>query len=118
MELNNDNNSKKDSIYLCKVTAVSKNFFEVVTTEKENGIVYLSDVSDYFVSNLRDVVHIGDIFYLVYKSMKDKDTIIFSFKKNKSPFLRSPFDFGLEKENSYFQGLLDHTNKEIKKWNK
>lgn len=111
---------KEGTVFLCKVTSISKNFFEVLTSNKEKGVVYINDVSDYYVTNLNNLVNIGDIVYLTYKGQNNNDILLFSFKENRSLFLRTPFEFELDKINQKndFQNLFDFTNKEIKKWKK
>lgn len=104
-------------IFLCKVTFIAKNYFEVETTESEKGVTYINEISDYFVKNINSILNINDIIYLVLKSVRDDGVLVFSFKENKPFFLRAPFEFNFS-ERSSFQKLFDFTNKEIKRWKK
>lgn len=104
-------------IFLCKVTLIAKNYFQVETTENQKGVAYINEISDYFVKSIDSIVKVNDIVYLVLKSVRDDGVLVFSFKENKPFFLRAPFEFKFG-EKSTFQKLFDFTNKEIKKWKK
>ena len=112
---------KPGTVFLCKVVYISKNFFEIRTTNGEKGIVYINEISDYFVNDLKAVINENDILYLTLKDIKPDGTLLLSFKENRSYFLRTPFEFELTKSEEIktkFQNLFDFTNKEIKKWKK
>lgn len=117
----NSNKYEKGTIFLCKVVSLQKNFFEVVTPNQEKGIVYINEISDYYVNSLNSIVEIGNILYLTLKEINEDGLLILSFKESRSYFLRMPFKFELnnfDNDNCKFQGLYDFTNKEIKKWKK
>lgn len=104
---------------LCKVTRVHKNFFEVVTLNKHIGKIYVKEISDYYVKDLISIVKIGDVLYLTLKSFLEDGTLLFSFKENRSYFLRTPFEFKISESNEEkkgFEKLFDFVNEEIKKW--
>ena len=106
---------------LCKVVAINKNYFEIQTLDKEKGITYVNEISDYYVNNLKSVVNVGDVLYLKFKSVRQDGTLLLSFKENRSYFLRTPFEFELNESNeekTKFQNLFKFTNEEIKKWKK
>ncbi len=117
----NKNNYEPGTIFLCKVTSIAKNYFEVLTSNKEQGLVYINETSDYFIKDLNGIINIGDIFYLTLKKIRNDGVLLLSFKENRSCFLKMPFEFKINKshDDSYkFQNVFDFTNKEIKKWKK
>lgn len=82
-------------------------------------MVYINEVSDYYVNDLRAIIKENDIIYLTLKSIQDDNTLIFSLKENKTCFLKTPFEFNFSKDFSdKFQNLFNFTNEEIKKWKK
>ncbi|MBR2998851.1 MAG: hypothetical protein IKF44_00440 [Mycoplasmataceae bacterium] len=118
--MSNKNNYEPGTIFLCKVLSISKNFFEVITSNKIKGIVFINETSDYYVKNLNNIISVGSILYLTLKEIK-KDMFIFSFKESRTSFLKTPFNFqltNLEASKKDFENLLKFTNKEIKKWKK
>ena len=115
----NENENKIGLVFLCKTTFICKNFFKVETANGEKGMVYINEVSDYYVNDLRAIIKENDIIYLTLKSIQDDNTLIFSLKENKTCFLKTPFEFNFSKDFSdKFQNLFNFTNEEIKKWKK
>ncbi len=113
------NKDKIGLVFLCKTAFIGKNFFEVETTNGEKGIVYINEVSDYYVNNLNSIVKEHDIIYLTLKSIREDGILMFSLKENKTHFLKTPFEFNFNKNFSdKFQNLFNFTNEEIKKWKK
>lgn len=109
--------NKIDDVVLSKVTKIHKTFFEVLTSCGHKGIVYISDISDYYVKDINEIVQPNSILYLIVKEKKS-DHFILSFKKNRSEFLRTPFEFRIEHKETNFKNLFDFTRKEINKWKK
>ena len=106
-----------DSIVLCKVTKINKTYFEVITSCNRKGIVYISDISDYYVKDINEIVELNVILYLIVKE-SHKDRLILSFKQNRSEFLRTPFEFKIAAKDTHFENLYDFTRREIQKWKK
>lgn len=109
------------NIYLCKIVSISKKWFEVLTTNHDKGVAYINEISDYFVNDINSLVNVGDILYLTLINIKEDGILNFSFKENRSNFLRAPFKFEISENNQKqeeFQNLFEFTNKEIKKWKK
>ena len=105
-----------NKIVLGKVTKIGKTFFEVITSDRTKGVVFVNEVSDYYVNDLNNVVNVGDVLYLVVKKIEN-DRLILSFKENRSDFLRTPFEYSLiDSKNEDFKNVLEFTKKEIKKW--
>lgn len=111
----NENNI--DSVVLCKVTKINKTYFEVMTSCGHKGIVYISDISDYYVKDINELVELNSILYLVVKEIRD-GKLFLSFKQNRSEFLRMPFEFKIQNQNANFKNLFDFTKEQIQKWNK
>lgn len=105
----------EDKIVLCRITKINKSYFEVVTSIGERGIVYINEVSDYYVKNLNEIIQLNNVLYLVVKEYKD-NKLFLSFKKNRSDFLKTPFEFTIKNTEKNFENLFNFTNEEIKKW--
>ncbi len=105
---------------LCKVTGINKNFFEVETSNGTKGIVYINETSDYFIKDLNKIIFVGDILYLVLKKIDRSGLLYFSFKEKRPFYLKNPFEFTIELEQNEnnFNGLLNFTVSEVKKWKK
>lgn len=108
---------KNNEIVLCRVSKIGKTYFEVVTSFGKKGVVFINEVSDYFVKDLDEIVQMNNILYLVIKGEKD-GKLLLSFKENRSEFLKTPFEFSIKKTNLNFENLYTFTNKEIAKWKK
>lgn len=107
----------ENKIFLCKIIKIGKTFFEVITSCGKKGVVFIDNVSDYYVKDLNEIVQLDNILYLVLKEY-DGDRLILSFKKNRSDFLRTPFEFSIKKTKENFKNLFNFTNEEIEKWKK
>lgn len=118
--MNLTDDKKIGTVSLCKITAIKKNHFEVITPEKELGIVLINEASDYFVNDLNDIISVGDVIYLIYKERGRDNKWLFSFKERRSHYLRTPFEFDIQQNvnRMEFEKLFNFTNEEIKKWKK
>ena len=76
----NKNENKIGLVFLCKTTFIGKNFFKVETEKKKKGIVYINEVSDYYINDLHSIIKEHDIIYLTLKSIQDDNSLIFSLK--------------------------------------
>lgn len=111
------NGTNQKNIVLCKIIKIGKTFFEVETSFGMKGIVFINEISDYFIKNINEIVQIGNILYLTIKG-ENKGKLILSFKENRSEFLKTPFEFTIKKTKQNFKNLYIFTNKEIEKWKK
>lgn len=118
--MNESNGTTQDmvgKVVLCKVTKVRKLYFEVLTSDSQKGIVFIKEISDYFVQNLEETIKVNNILYLLVKGYYD-GMLLCSFKETRSDFLRSPFSYVIKDTRQGFQNLFDFTNKEVEKWKK
>ncbi|MBD5423264.1 MAG: hypothetical protein HDR43_02095 [Mycoplasma sp.] len=119
--MENIDKNKIGLVFLCKVNFIAKNYFKVETADGKIGIIYINEISDYFVNDINSIIKIDDIIYLTLKEVKDNGVLVFSFKENKTHFLRTPFEFKFSEQDpneNKFQNLFNFTNEEIKKWKK
>lgn len=100
-----------------KVTKINKNFFEVLTSDNKKGIVYINDVSDFYISNLSLVFEIGEELELLVKSFRD-DIYFCNFKSWRPDFLNFPFKYEIGETKSGFKNLSKYNKKEVLKWRK
>ncbi|AWX69331.1 hypothetical protein [[Mycoplasma] anseris] len=101
-------------IIKAKVTKVWKN--SVILTTKENVKCFLniSEVSDYFISDLKQFFKIGDIKEVIVIDVTNTGEYIVSFKRIHPKELRNPFEFRMDDIDTNFDALLDFTNKGLR----
>lgn len=100
-----------------KVTKINKNFFEVITSDNKMGMVYINDVSDYYISNLSAFFEIGEELELLVKYFKD-EIYFCDFKSGRPDFLNFPFKYEINETKSGFNNLSEYNKKEVLKWRK
>lgn len=107
-----------DKLYITgKINKVTKSFFTVITNDKKHGLVHVSDITDYYVSNITKLFKVGEILELVVKY--SKDNIYFcDFKYGRADFLNFPFKYEIVETPNKFNGLYEHNNNEVLKWKK
>ncbi len=100
-----------------KITKITKNFFQVITKDNELGIVYINDVSDFYISSLSSIFQIDEEIELLVKY--SKDGIYFcDFKSERADYLNFPFLYHIKETKSGFTNLATHNKKEVLKWKK
>ncbi len=100
-----------------KVTKITKNFVEVITKQNKIGILYIQDVSDYYIRSLQSIFSIGEELELLVKSIKD-EIYFCDFKQGRADYLNFPFKYEINETPSAFENLLKYNNKEVIKWKK
>ncbi|MGL6125090.1 MAG: hypothetical protein ACRC1F_01205 [Metamycoplasmataceae bacterium] len=100
-----------------KISKINKNFFVVITSDNKMGVVYINDISDYYIKNLSTVFEIGEELELLVKYIKD-DIYFCDFKSGKPDFLNFPFEYEINETKSGFNNLLEYNKKEVLKWKK
>jgi ribosomal protein S1 len=96
------------------VNKITKNFVEVQTEDNKVGIIYINDVSDYYVRSLPEIFHLGEKLELLVKSFKD-NVYFCDFKSGRADYLNFPFKYEIKETASAFQNLLNFNNKEVDK---
>ncbi|MGL5205105.1 MAG: hypothetical protein ACRC9F_02200 [Metamycoplasmataceae bacterium] len=98
-----------------KITRINKNFIVLVTKNGEMCVVYVNDISDYYIENLKSVFVIGEELELLVKYVKD-DIYFCDFKTGKPDFLNFPFEYKINETKSGFDNLSKYNEKEVMKW--
>ncbi|MGZ9413512.1 S1 RNA-binding domain-containing protein [Mycoplasma sp. 480] len=102
-----------------KVKKIFKNYFCVNLKDGYQGIVFIKEISDYYIQNLEEMFIIGDEIKLKILSINHhtkKATL--SFKQIRPKYLKSPFSFKLTETENGFKNLLRFTKNEVEKWKK
>ncbi|MDR3249964.1 MAG: S1 RNA-binding domain-containing protein [Mycoplasmataceae bacterium] len=77
---------KANGIYNGKVIKIFKTY-ALIKVENITGIVHISEISDYLVKNINDILTIGSEYNFLLLSIKEK-TYNFSFKRVNAKFLK------------------------------
>ncbi|MGL4343100.1 MAG: hypothetical protein ACRCRZ_00830 [Metamycoplasmataceae bacterium] len=88
-----------------------------MTDDKQKGILYINNISDYYISDLNVIFKEGDFLFLKEILVK-KNVKYFDFKEDRPRFLRQPFSFDLEETKNNFINLKNKVDEDIKKWTK
>lgn len=98
-----------------KVTKLDKKNFEFITPDNKKGIVFISEISDYYIDEIKSIIKISSFLTLEVIEIKN-DLLHCSFKGIRPDYLKNPFKYKLQETNNKFQNLLNFTKKEIEKW--
>ncbi|MGL4252107.1 MAG: hypothetical protein ACRDCJ_00210 [Metamycoplasmataceae bacterium] len=98
-----------------KITRINKNFLVVITKNRKMGVVYVNDISDYYIENLKTLFRIGEELELLVKYVKD-DIYFCDFKTGKADFLNFPFKYEIHETKSGFNNLSKYNEEEVMKW--
>ncbi|AZZ65462.1 hypothetical protein DMC14_001500 [Metamycoplasma phocicerebrale] len=101
------------SIIKAKVQRISKNVITFVTKDLTRCYLNISEVSDYYIKDLKLMFKLDDIKELIILEIMPNKTLIVSYKQIHPKELRNPFKFKLDKKNTNFKALLEFTNKGI-----
>jgi len=100
-----------------KIVKITKNFFLVIVKDKKQGLVYINDISDYYINDLSLLFTIGEEIELLVKYIKD-DIYFCDFKNGRADFLNFPFKYQIAETKSGFKNLYKYNNEEVLKWKK
>ena len=100
-----------------KVKKITKNFVEVITSDNKVGIIYINDVSDYYIRSLPKIFGIGEELELLVKSIKE-DVYFCDFKSGRADYLNFPFKYEIKETENGFTNLLKYNKEEVMKWKK
>ncbi|NQZ29275.1 MAG: S1 RNA-binding domain-containing protein [Mycoplasmatales bacterium] len=106
---------KIKDIVIGEVTYIGKAHF-IVTLDKEwRGLVHITEVSDYYVSNIKYFVAKGDKIPLkIIDIMEDQKRVKLSYKAIMPRFQKDPFNYTLEHTEGGFKGLSNMLNERLK----
>ncbi|MDK2819705.1 MAG: S1 domain-containing protein [Mycoplasmataceae bacterium] len=100
-----------------KIIRITKNFFEIETKEKKLGLIYVNDISDFYIRNLSSIFQLGEEVEVLIKYLKD-DIYFCDFKHGRADYLNFPFEYKIEKTENGFKNLYNYNKKEVAKWKK
>ena len=88
-----------------------------VIVELENqyeGLLHISNVSDYYVNNLNYMFEIGKEYpFKIIELDDDKKRAKLDWKSIHPRFLKNPFKYEVKETKSGFENLLENTLKEV-----
>lgn len=106
-------------IVLGKVKSINKNFFWVDLPEEYQGVVFINEISDFFIKDINKIVKIDDVIKLeVLNYNEKKKKACLSWKKIRPKYLKKPFEFEIKETPKGFDNLLKHAKKEVEDWKK
>lgn len=100
-----------------RITKINKNFFVFVTMDNKMGVVYINDISDYYIKDLKLIFGLGEQLELLVKYIKD-DIYFCDFKTGRPDFLHFPFKYEINETKNGFNNLSKYNKEEVLKWRK
>lgn len=100
-----------------KINKITKNFFSVVIEGDKKGLVYINDISDYYINDINRFFEIGEEFELLIKYFKD-DIYFCDFKTGRADYLNFPFEYKIKETKNKFENLYNYNEQEVLKWKK
>ncbi len=105
-----------EQIYIYgKITKINKNFFSFIAKNKKCGLVYINDISDYYIDDISTLFKVGEIMELLIKQYK-QNVYYCSFKHGRADYLDFPFNYKIKETENKFNNLYKFNNKEVLKW--
>lgn len=97
-----------------KVEKILTTHFIVDLKTDWKGLVHVSKISDYFVSNIGTMFHVGERYYFEVIDVDDKEKRVkLSWKSIMPRFVKDPFEFNIEETAGGFKNLKDFVEKEV-----
>lgn len=101
------------------VKSISQKHFWVDLPCKFQGVVFISEVSDFFVQDITKYVSLGEIISLKILTVNiESKKVTLSFKALRPHLLKTPLEYPLKPTRNGFKNLLNHAEEEIKQWKK
>ena len=89
-----------------KIQEISKTHFIVDVKGGWTGLVHVSKISDYFVTNISSMFNIGDKYYFeVIEVEQEEKRIKLSWKNIMPRFQKDAFEFDIEETKNGFSNL-------------
>ena len=96
------------------VTSIFKTHFLVELENGYSGLVHITESSDYFVSNIKNMFVVGKKYDFLILDVDDKNKRTkLSWKKITPRFQIDPFHFEINETESGFKNLKEHVEKEV-----
>ena len=99
---------KKDSVVFAYVLDIQKHFVTLSFAQYPDwlGVIHVSEVSDFYVRDLTQLIHIGDHIPVKVLEVNFNTKRIFLSYKNLNPrFLKNPFKFTIKQTKKGFKTL-------------
>lgn len=107
---------KTGNVIEVKVRKVLKTHVMVKPIDSTNwiGILHISQISDYLVTNLQNLFTVNQNLFLYIVSVdENKQFINFSYKKIRPRFLKNPYEFVLKETPGKSKALVANTLKVV-----
>lgn len=105
----------KEQIVSGIVKKINKTTIIVELEENYEGLLHISNVSDYYVNNLGYMFKVGvEYAFMVIDVDEDLKRVLLNWKSIHPRFLKNPFKYEIKETQSGFSNLLEHTEKEVK----
>ncbi|CAM9147721.1 S1 RNA-binding domain-containing protein [Mycoplasma marinum] len=106
---------KVKDIVIGEVIYVGKAHFIVALKNEWRGLVHITEISDYYVSNIKYFVEKGDKIPLKVIGVNEEEKRIkLSYKSIMPRFQKDPFNYTLESTRGGFDGLTAMLNERLK----
>lgn len=97
-----------------KIREISKTHFIADVKGDWTGLVHVSKISDYFVTNINMMFNVGDKYYFeVIEVDEEEKRIKLSWKNIMPRFQKDAFEFDLEETENGFKNLNSFVEKRI-----
>ena len=100
-------------IIIGKIKKIQKNHLIVLIKNDLIVKVYISDISDYFVKNLKTMFEINQEYEFLILKITNKKDIKLSWKLINPLFMKNPFSYKIKETKKGFEKLFKNTNKKI-----
>lgn len=105
---------KKGDVVRGVVTKIKSTHFIVDLENEYHGIVHVSAVSDYFVSNLSLMFKVeGEYNFLILDVDNITKRVKLDWKSIHPRFQKNPFKYKIEETEKGFKNILKNTKKEV-----
>ena len=107
----------KGDVIQVKITKIMKTHIMVrpINANGWNGILHISEVSDYLVSNIKNLFKVNQKINLYVLSIDEKKKFInFSYKTIRPIYLKNPYEFTLKETKNKSKKLINKTMEILK----
>ncbi|MGY6172426.1 S1 RNA-binding domain-containing protein [Candidatus Mycoplasma pogonae] len=105
---------KENQVVKGKVKSISDKYFWVDLEDDYQGVIFVNEISDYFVSDINKVVTIGDIISLKVLTVNHKNKkSTLSYKAIRPKYQKSAYIYLIKPTAKGFKNLKKHAEEEI-----
>lgn len=107
----------KGDVILVKITKIMKTHIMVkpINSNKWNGILHISEISDYLVNNIKNIFKLNEKINLYVLSVDEQKKFInFSYKTIRPIYLKNPYKFTLKETKNKSKKLINKTMEILK----